>query len=197
MTMKLLIVSLLSIFQFFGAINEEAKDKINVKGPLTFNNTKFQLTWTSNPNENYYIQEYLPQNEELAKFNQMLTINVFITEINAKNAVEQKVKELEKRKATDPICNYQINESPDGKEFIIDFLLGESKDNKMIVAEFNAYRYKQVELEKGKKAIIVYAYSRRSYSDKINDFLKNLGNERISYLNAIISTELPQIKIQN
>ncbi|RZK56818.1 MAG: hypothetical protein EOO87_04495 [Pedobacter sp.] len=195
--MKLLIVSLLSIFQFFSSVKEEPKDKINVKGPLTFNNTKFQLAWTGKPNENYYVQEYLPQNEELGKFNQMLTINVFITEINAKNAVEQKIKELEKRKATDPICNYQINESPDGKEFIIDFLLGESKDNKMTIAEFNAYRYKQIELEKGKKAIIVYAYSKRSYADKINDFLKNLGKERVNNLNSIISTELPQIKIQN
>jgi hypothetical protein len=195
--MKLLIVSLLSIFQFFSPFKEEPKDKINVKGPLTFNNTKFQLAWASNPNEKYYVQEYLPQNEELAKFNQMLTVNVFITDIDVKIAVEQKVKELENRKKTDQTCNYQINESPDREEFIIDFILSESKDNKLTIAEFNAYRFKQIKLDKGKKAIIVYAYSKRSYADKITDFLKNLGKERIGYLNAIISTELPQIKIQN
>lgn len=195
--MKLLIASLLTIFYFFTPPKEEPKDRINVKGPLTFNNTKFQLAWSSNPNENYFVQEYLPQGELLPNFNQMLTINIFITEIEAKNAVQQKIKELEARKKTDPTCNYQINESPDGKEFIVDFLLGESKENKMTIVEFNTYRYKQIEIEKGKKAIIVYAYSKRSYSDAITDFLKNLGKERSTYLNALISTELPQIKIQN
>ena len=116
-------------------------ERIGVKGPLKFSETNFNLVWTAKPNGNYFIQEYLPNGEKLESFNQMLTIHIFITSISPQVAVELKVKELTERKKTDAVCNYQVNESPDGKEFIVDFLLGESKDDRMTIVEFNVYRY--------------------------------------------------------
>jgi hypothetical protein len=73
--------------------------------------------------------------------------------------------------------------------------MGESKDNKMTIAEFNVYRYKQVNIEGGKKAIIVFAYSKRAYADDITPFLKSLGEERVNHLNQMISTEVSIVKI--
>ena len=174
---------------------ETVIDYLSVKGPLKFNQTDFELKWSERPNDYYYIQEYLPQGENLNEFNQMLTIHLFDTDIKLKDAVGQKVKELNKRKETDPVCNYQVTESPDGKEFIVDFILGESKDDKMTIVEYNVYHYRQIDLNKKGKAIAVYAYSKRSYGKNIIEFLKNLKADRNAHLNEMISSEKPRIKL--
>lgn len=189
----LFLVSLL--FLSFIPAKEDPRDRLNVKGPLSFGKTSFNLAWTDHPKDSYYIQEYLPSGEKLANFSQMLTIHLFATDIEPKDAVAQKIKELTKRKEMDALCNYQVNESPDGKEFILDFLVSESKDNKMTITEFNVFRYKQINVEGAKKAIIVYAYSKRAYANDITPFLKSLAKERAECLNSMISSEIPDIRI--
>ena len=195
--MKITLLVLTTLLFSVTTIIDNPTDRLGVKGPLEFNKTNFKLAWTDHPNENYYIQEYLPDGEKPENFNQMLTIHLFGTDIKVKDAVEQKVKELTVRKKTDAVCNYQVTESPDGKEFIVDFLLGESKDNKMTIVEFNVYHYKQIEISKKKKAIIVYAYSRRSYGDDITTFFKTLKEDRADYLNQMISADIPTVTIEN
>ena len=193
--MKSLLITFTSILLFAFTANN-VTDYLSVAGPLKFNQTDFELKWSDKPNDNYYIQEYLPKGENLSDFNQMLTIHLFDTDIKLKDAVSQKVKELNKRKETDAVCNYQVTESPDGKEFIVDFLLGESKDDKMTIVEFNTYHYRQIELSKKHKAIAVYAYSKRSYGDDITDFLKTLKDDRNSHLNEMISLKKPAISLK-
>lgn len=193
--MKKYLLILTSIFMSFTISNIEPVDRIGVKGPLTFNKTSFNLAWTDKPNDTYYIQEYLPENEKPERFNQMLTLHLFDKNIKVENAVKQKVQELENRKKTDPTCQYQVTEGPDGKEFMVDFLLGESKGDKMTIIEFNIYHYKQVALGNKKKGILIYAYTKRAYGDDITPFLKNLGKERGSLLNVMVESEKPMVKI--
>ena len=195
--MKLSLIFISAICLSFTRIMDAPIDRLGVEGPLEFNKTSFKLAWTDNPKDNYYIQEYLPDGEKPESFNQMLTIHLFNTDIKTKDAVQQKVKELTERKKTDAICNYQITESPDGKEFMVDFLLGESKNDKMTTVEFNVYHYKQIEIGKKKKAIIVFAYSKRSYGDDITKFFNTLKNDRTDYLNAMISSDFPTVKIDD
>ena len=195
--MKLVLLFLSAIFFSFTTVMDAPIDRLGVKGPIEFNKISFKLSWSDQPNDNYYIQEYLPDGEKVDSFNQMLTIHLFNTDIKTKDAVQQKVKELIERKKIDAICNYQITESPDGKEFMVDFLLGESKNDKMTTVEFNVYHYKQIEIGKKKKAIVVFAYSRRSYGDDITKFFKTLKNDRTNYLNAMISSDIPIISIDN
>lgn len=191
-----LIVAFSTIFFSSNTIDNTPIDRLGVKGPLEFNKTNFNLAWTDHPNNNYYIQEYLPIGEKTDHFNQMLTIHLFDTDINVEEAVAQKVKELNIRKEKDAICNFQITESPDGKEFIVDFLLGESKENKMTIVEFNVYHYKQIEISKNKKALVVYAYSKRSYGDDITNFFKTLKDDRKICLNQMISSDIPTLSIK-
>ena len=194
---KILLLLTSILFISFTTINEDPKDRLNVKGPLSFGDASFKLFWTAKPKETYYIQEYLPEGETLNSFSQMLTINLFVSDIGVKNAVNQKINELTNRKKTDKVCNYEVSESPDGKEFIVDFLLSESKDNQMNIVEFNVYRYKQIDIESAKKAIVVYAYSKIAYGKEITSFLESLGKERTNYLNLMISSEIPSIKISD
>ena len=190
MKFTLLVVTALSFFTFFN----DPVYRLGIKGPLSFNKTSLELVWTDKPNNNYYVQEYIPKDELIEKFNQMLTIHLFTNQVTAEIAVRQKVNWLIDRKKTDTICNYQISESPDGKEFILDFLVGESKEGKMTITEFNVYRYKQIMMD-GKSTLLVSAYSKRSYGDSIIPFLKTLNTNRVAYLNEMITFSLPSIKI--
>jgi hypothetical protein len=195
--MKTMLIALSTLLFAFTTLKEKPIDRLGVKGPLEFNKVNFNLAWTDKPSNIYYIQEYLPEGEKLENFNQMLTIHLFDTDVKTKDAVGQKIKELTERKKTDAVCNYQVTESPDGKEFIVDFLLGESKDDKMTIVEFNVYRYKQIEISNKKKAIIVYAYSKRSYGDDITNFFKTLKADRTNYLNQMISAEIPTVTVES
>ena len=193
--MKKYLIILTTILMSFTTFSNDPVDRIGVAGPLTFNKKTFNLSWTDKPNDTYYIQEYLPTGEKSESFNQMLTLHLFDKDIKVKDAVKQKTKELEIRKKTDPTCNYQVTESPDGKEFMVDFLLGESKGDKMTIIEFNIYHYKQVDLSDKRKGILVYAYTKRAYGDDITPFLKNLRNDRTDLLNVMIGSEMPTVKL--
>ena len=94
-----------TVLMSFTTFNNEPVDRIGVKGPLTFNKTSFNLSWTDKPNDTYFIQEYLPKDEKAENFNQMLTLHLFDKDIKVKNAVKQKIQELDTRKKTDPTCN--------------------------------------------------------------------------------------------
>ena len=195
--MKKLLFGLLTTLISLTVLAQNPVERLGVKENLEFDNTTFKLSWSDKPNNNYFIQEYLPEGETTAYFKQMLTIHLFVTDIKPKDAVNQKINELITRKKTDSTCNYQVTESPDGKEFLVDFLLGESKDGLMKIVEFNVYHYKQIQISKKQKAIIIFAFSKRAYGDDITPFLKSLGKDRIEYLNKMISTEIPTVTIEN
>ena len=171
-------------------------ERIGASGPYKFNETKFELKWSAKPNENYYVQEYLPKGESLESFNQMLICNLFVTDLSIEKAVQQKISELKKRQKTDATCKFLVTESPDGKEFIVDFLMGESKDGLMTVVEFNVYRYKKIKIDKNKEGLLVFAYSKRSYGEDITSFYKSLKTDRKKHLNEMISFNLPKIKLK-
>jgi hypothetical protein len=175
----------------FAPVSDKPIDRIGVPGPLHFNDTTFALSWSANPRENYCIQEYLPEGETTHQFRQLLTIHLFHTTIDAKTAAELKVDELRARQRTDPVCNYMISGSPDGKEFIVDFLLSENKEDTLSLVEFNVYRYKKVDLDSTNKALMVFAYSLRSYGDDITRFMHTLDTVRVNRINQMISATLP------
>ena len=193
--MKITLLFISSLLMLSALKTDETVERLNVKGPLEFNNTKFHLKWSDIPRDGYYIQEYLPKKENLEDFNQMITIHLFDMGVSIDEALRQKIKELEKRKENDPICNYQMIESPDGNEFIIDFLLGENENEEMKLVEFNIYRYKKVKVENGKEAVLVYAYTKRSYDEDIKDFFSTLKSKRQRHLEEMTSIKIPKIKL--
>jgi hypothetical protein len=194
--MKRILITLAILFSIFAKINGQV-ERFGIKGPLQFNNIPFELSWTNKPNDEYLIQEYLPKGEKIGSYNQMLTIHLFVIDLKIVDAVKQKINELKERQKTDPVCNYQVSESPDGKEFIVDFLLSEIKDDLVSIVEFNVYRYKKVEISKKKYAIEVYAYTKRSYGDAITSFMQGLGSERADILSQMIAVKFPKIAIDN
>ena len=193
--MKKYLIVLSLILMSFTIINETPIDRIGISGPLKFNSTYFNFVWSDKPNETDYIQEYLPKKQSTENFKEMLTIHLFVTDIPLTEAVNQKIIELNMRKQTDITCNYKANYSSDKKEIIVDFVLSEIKNDVVNIAEFNIYRYKQVDLENNKKGILIYAYTKRSYKNNIDYFFNNLGSIRDKALKTMNSTEMPTVKI--
>ncbi|MBW4362826.1 hypothetical protein [Flavobacterium taihuense] len=193
--MKKLLYLTTIILMSFSTIQNEPIERIGIKGPIEFNKTVFSLAWSEKPNANYYVQEYLPKNETVEKFNELITVNVFVMDVSVENGIQQKVNELTKRKETDKVCNFSVINSPDGKESILDCILSSEKNGELEIVEFIIYRYKQIELENHKKALLIYSYSKRSYGENITPFLKKLGTERTDLLNVMIAKELPNIKL--
>lgn len=178
-------------------VKSQVIERIGLKGPIDFNKTEFNLAWSQKPNANYFVQEYVPKNETVEKFNELITVNVFVLDTTVQNAVKQKINELIKRKETDKVCNFNLIESPDGKENILDCLLSVEKNGDLDIVEFIIYRYKQIELENHQKALLIYSYSKRSYGKKIKKFLQGLSTERENLLNVMIAKEMPEIIISD
>lgn len=189
----LAVVSIL--FMSFSYFKTDPIDRLGVPGPLTYNLQSYNLVWSDKPRDTYYIQEYLPDGENVESFNQLLTIHLFDIDITLDDAVQKKVNELNARKKTDATCSFEVNRSADGKEIIVDFLLSEMKNGEMTIAEFNVYRYKLTEIGNNKTALLVYAYSKRSYGDKIPDFYKALKTDSYDIISSFENTELPVINL--
>ncbi len=194
--MKQLFSLIIAVAFFsFTVSAEEAKDLVHVPGPLTFHQEVFHLAWTGKANAYSYTQEYLPKGETVERFNQMLSIFLFDRDVDLQNAIQQKVGEIEKMKKTDELCNYRVIESPDGGEFIIDFLVSSAKGDKLEVVELNLWRYKKVSLGNSKKGLLVYAYHKRAYGDDIMPFLKGLSDTKADLVDALIASELPAVEL--
>ena len=175
--------------------NTQVPEYFSIEGPLEFNSKSYDLRWSDKPNENYYIQEYFLASEVPEDFKEMLTIHLFDTDLQINEAVDIKIKELIERKKNDPVVQYQLIESPDGKEIIVDFILSESKEGKMTIVEFNIYHYRAIKIE-NKEYVTVTAYTERAYAENITPFLKDLGANRSELLNEMISFEKPSIELK-
>lgn len=193
--MKSLIL-LTTMLSWSAMLTSDVTEHLDVSGPLDFNDTSFELAWSDQPNKDYYIQEYLPAGETLESFDQMLTLHVFDTKTTVKEGIGQKINELNKRKETDPTCNFAVQSNPDESEYIIDFVLGESEGDEMTIVEFNVYRYKRVKIGKRKEGLLVYAYSKRAYGGDILPFMKGLKEARSTHINQMIAAEVPAILIK-
>jgi len=168
---------------------------LSVPGPIRYQDTDFGLKWSEHPNDNYYIQEYLPAGNTLEHFNEMLTIHLFLTDLSVADAADQKIEELEQRKQSDSYCSYQAKDSPDGKEVMLEFFVSQSGDEEVV--EFNLFHYRQVELKDKQTGLAILAYSKRSYgADEIASFSQTFEGKRSEYFYGMVNLEKPAIHLK-
>lgn len=171
---------------------------LGIAGPLSFNNIRYSLAWSSHPNASYYKHEYLPAGEKPEHFNTMLLVEAVNSKLVLKDVVNAKVNELAEMKKSNPYVNYNMIFNQATNEYIIDFLLTvNTAGNKQVtVAEHNLYRYKALPLRAGGTGVYLFAFSRRSYGQEITNFIKNLNNTRPDLINnmAAYKIVLPDLK---
>ena len=182
---RLAVAAIASIALVAPALAQE--DAIGVPGPITFENTRFSLAWTSHPTEAYYKQEYLPDGEVVEAYSQMFMVDVLTEGATPESAAADMIAGLEQRKADDPVVNYDMIANEATGELILDFLLSDTSTGGVIV-EWNAYRY----VPHG-DGLVLFAISRRGYDDGASGFISDLAEWRTSSIDALARMELPEM----
>jgi len=159
---------------------------------VSFSNTIYKLAWSSHPNDVYYKQEYLPAGEKPESFKTMIMIEAITVDASIENVVRLKESELQERKKTDQVCNYQITTNSQTGEYMIDFLLSSGD-----IVEWNAYRYKKIVDSKGSPTILLFALSKRAYGADYKNFLVGLKTDRIDAINLVWNYNLPTINFKD
>ena len=173
----------------------EKKDHFHVPAPIKFNSGQYYLSDSYHPETYYYKQEYLPKGEHADKFNTMVTIDVLIGNLTVKDAIMQKISEIEAMKKSDPVARYETFEHPESGEYMLDFMLSQSEGEMATLVEWNVYRYTTYTDKAGQKGVLLFAYTRRGYGDGIKSFFENLKANRMTMINMLGAYKLPVIQV--
>ncbi|RWY55809.1 hypothetical protein [Mucilaginibacter gilvus] len=192
----ILIISLSSFTKSGHKPSEEVTNYYGTSDIITFNKADFKLSWSSHPNAVYYKHEYLPKGDIADHFIDMVLLDFVQGDFSAKDALSAQVKTILERKKTDAVCNYQVNQSPDGKQFILDFLMSQSSGNKIELLEWSAYHYKEYTDKAGHKGVLMLGVSHRAYRDGTTALITNLSEFRKENIKALIGIPFPEIQVR-
>lgn len=184
---RLLAIAIASAALLVPALAQE--DAIGAPGPIVFEQTRFELTWTSHPTPVYYKQEYLPQGQALESYSEMFMVDLLTKGATPKSAAADMIAGLEQRRASDPVVNFDMIANEATGEIILDFLLSDASSGTVIV-EWNAYRY--VPLGDG---LALFAISRRGYDDDASAFIGRLKDWRGATIQSLAVMDLPDIAL--
>jgi len=161
---------------------------------LTFADVTYHLAWSSQPSPDYAKYEYLPQDEELPYYHNMLLLERLSNGMGVADVVRSQVEFLNQRKESDLVVNHHLIKNESSGEYLLDFVLsGETEDGKTII-EWNAYRYSPWRSADGTQGVQLYGYSARAYGDDNGrDFLINLRETRAPIIQALASTSMPSV----
>jgi hypothetical protein len=195
----LLLLIALSFFCFtFKNNKDDIKDYLNVPGPLLFDNTHYDLAWSSHPSNNYYAQEYIPEGDNIDNFNKMILINVIVSDsLKQDDVVASEIADLTKMQKENQAVQFKAYENKKTNEHMIDFLLTENElvGNHVKLAERNVYRYKQFTDTSGQKGILLFGVSTRSYGNNIYSFFADLKEHRTDMVTKVGDFSIPKITI--
>lgn len=170
---------------------DEVINYLNATNEISFNGTTYKLAWTAFNGENYYKQEYIPEDNKIEAYEEMIFIDYIMENSRAEVIVNEKIKEINNRKQTDPIANYQLIYNEKKKEYLLDFSLSQVNNNNQVsIVEWNAYR---VQDDIANKAVLIYALSKRSYRANTRAFLKKIKANKTKVIQEFIALPMPTI----
>lgn len=150
------------------------EDRIGVPGPIRFGDTEFALQWTSNPSPELYKQEYVPAGQRVERYERMVMIDVRPLGGDVAQTARAMIEQINARKASDPVANFDVIVNEAGDEVLLDFVLS-ARDASGVIVEWNAYRYFP---GPGGQGTTMVGISRRGYGDAARDFLVELKTRR-------------------
>ena len=183
------ILSLLSIMTWGTLKAQNVEDVLDVK-TLNFQGVDYQLGWSAHNSgeSSLYIQEYFPKGQVPESYTDMFTISIItniVSEINPKKAVAAKEAELAARKEkTKDVLGWDVMVNDDINEACIDFVCVAEKNNEVEVLEYDAHRYRMIQVD-GKPALQLLFYSKRAYRENVTKMKDNLKETRLKVLNDI------------
>ena len=169
----------------------EIIERLNIPGPLTFNENEFILAMSRQNSVTWAQQQYIMRDDVLNNYKELINISYFDKEIDMETAIKQKVQFVEKRRSKDKYSFVNVTESPDGKEIIVDYLTTETPAEGEPYAEYNLDRFKNFDTG-GKKSFIIFSYSKRIAGD-LKYASRSLSKERSRLMEAAITTAIPPV----
>ena len=174
---------------------ENATDFLSIPGPIEYDGTEFFLAWSKPVSKTLFRQQYLPSDERIEDFTQLLDFSFFNKEIEMELAVRQKVEDIQKVAKSDKFAKVNVAESPDGKEYIVDYYTSESPETGDGFVEYNIDRF--ITVEKGNtKTFLILSYAKRMYGD-LKSSAKSLSRQGDHLMTTMIEYKVPDIKVSN
>ena len=180
------ILSFISIMTFGTLKAQNVEDVLDVK-TLNFQGVDYQLGWSAH-NSQQCIQEYFPKGQVPESYTDMFTISVFTnidSKVTPEIAAAAKEAELAARKEkTKDVLGWDVMVNDDINEACIDFVCVAEKNNEVEVLEYDAHRYRMIQVD-GKPALQLLFYSKRAYREDVTKMKDNLKETRLKVLNDI------------
>lgn len=165
-------------------------DRLGIPGPIEFAGTQYHLAWSAQPSASYIKHEYLPADQKMETFTDMVSVELLTSGVSLADVVKAQTTMLDQRKNIDPLVNYQILHNPNNSQIILDFLMSDESTGTLIV-EWDAYRYVSVAMPDGKNGVALFAISRRHYGDGASDFLATLKAKRTADIDTLLHHSVP------
>jgi hypothetical protein len=170
----------------------QVSDHLGVPGPIQFDGKSYKLVWSSRPTPGYAKQEYLPSDQSIGSYTQMLIVERVTGDLTVMGAVRAQVDMLKKRKATDPLVNMNVIENANAGEALLDFIVSSKDPKGEYVVEWNAYRYAPLKGAADKSGVLLFAISHRAYgNDNAKSFMGQLKNVRAAKITALTKAAMP------
>ena len=172
--------------------SSKAKDYLNIPGPIEFDGVAYNLVW-SKPNQGgYYIQEYLPEGQNVDTYTDLLIVD-YDTNVSEtiERAVKSKVQWMEERKKTDLAANYKVIKNEEKNEYLVDLLITEGQ-----VVEWDAIRYIEYK-ENGKYiGMSTFTLSKRAYGEDVLPFMERLKSDRKQLIGKLVAMPAPKVTLK-
>lgn len=185
--------AILTVFSALPAMAQEVTDYLGVPGPITLGDTDYVLSWSSNPSEGYFKQEYLPEGAVPESYESMVMVEFLASDLALTDVISAQMQMINSRKPTDPVANAALLQNGDTGEFVLDFLLSAKDENGEFILEWNGYRYAEAEFE-GQRGSILFAVSERAYGNDASEaFLGNLREFKDQRILDLTRVDLPAL----
>lgn len=169
---------------------------LSIYGPFKVGDYVFHLRWSDHSQETVYIQDYVPTIYDHDMYIQLLRVTLQLDNTKPKEALNAKIKELEIRKAKDPLLKYNVSMDPRTGDDVLEYLLTRTENGDNTVAEWNFIRYAPYKSPSGKKGLEIFTYSRRGYGMKIDPFLGDVERHGKEFINNFLAIPMPVIEIK-
>lgn len=172
--------------------SSKAEDYISVPGPIEFDGVTYNLAWSKPSQNGYYIQEYLPEGQNIDQYTDLLILDYDTdTSETMEQAVKRKIKWVEDRKRTDLAANYKVIKNEEKNEYLVDLIITEGQ-----IVEWDAIRYVEYR-ENGKYiGMSTFTLSKRAYGDNMLPFMEGFRPERKRLISEFISIPIPKVTIK-
>ncbi len=191
MKKTLMILLFCSIKMIFA--QENARDYLSTGDSFTLDNTEFFLNWSAKKSKILTVEQYLPRDEKIEDFTHLVMYNFFNHDIDMEFAARQKIESLQKSTKDDKYAIINMAESPDGKEYVIDYSVSSDPGAKVPFLEYNIYRFKKSD-RMPNKPLLIFSYTKRYYGEDLKAAKKLISRERDAMLTEVISFQIPEIK---